>query len=205
MAKSIRLVIPDSGVLISFAESDLLDLLTVFHPHVDLVITDVVEYEVTHRIDIENAQRIRAFLSKNEGRIQVDTTSFASQLKLIREGAKFDLPNDAGEMSIYSYVNTTRKSNPGEATLILFEDDWFIENAVRPGNVHLLSTRAFLDGLEALEPKFSSAAALREILKRRPTVQAAKVDEVASKVADGSEWATAVNVAAAAKVGRRLR
>ena len=70
MAKSIRLVVPDSGVLISFAESDLLDLLTVFHPHVDLVITDVVEYEVTHRIDIENAQRIRAFLSKNEGRIR---------------------------------------------------------------------------------------------------------------------------------------
>jgi hypothetical protein len=156
MAKSIRLVIPDSGVLISLAQGGLLDLLTVF-----------VEYEVTRRIDIEDAQLIRAFLSKNAARIQVDATSFAPLLRTIRDHPEIQLPDDVGELSIYSYINTTRTSNTGEATLILFEDDWFIRNAVRPGNAHLLSTRAFRDGLERLAPEFSSAHAVNEMKRTR--------------------------------------
>jgi len=205
MAKSIRLVIPDSGVLISLAQGGLLDLLTEFHAHIQVVITDVVEYEVTRRIDIEDAQLIRAFLSKNAARIQVDATSFAPLLRTIREHPEIQLPDDVGELSIYSYINTTRQSNPGEATLILFEDDWFIRNAVRPGNAHLLSTRAFLDGLERIAPEFSSTHALNEILKRRPTFQIAQLDDSASKIPGGTEWRPAVNVAAVVKVGRRHR
>ena len=205
MAKSIRLVIPDSGVLISLAQGGLLDLLTVFHQNVQVVITDVVEYEVTHRIDIDDARSIRAFLTKNADRVQVDETSFASLLKSLRDHPDIELPVDAGELSIYSYVTTTKESNPGEATLILFEDDWFIRNAVRPGNVHLLSTRAFLDGLERIAPEFASSAALNEILRRRPTIQPAKVDKSAPKITEGTEWESSVSRSAVAKIGRRIR
>jgi hypothetical protein len=205
MARSIRLVIPDSGVLISLAQGDLLDLLTVFHAHIQIVITDVVEYEVRRRIDIEDAQLIRAFLSRNAARIQVEATSFGPLLRTIRDHPEIQLPDDVGELSIYSYINTTRKSNPGEATLILFEDDWFIRNAVRPGNAYLLSTHAFLDGLERIAPEFSSTHALNEILKRRPAFQFARLDDSASKIPGGTEWQPAVDVAAIAKVGRRRR
>ena len=107
MARTIRLVIPDSGVLISLAQGGLLDLLTVFHAHIQIVITDVVEYEVTRRIDIEDAQLIRAFLSKNAARIQVDATSFAPLLRTIRDHPEIQLPDDVGELSIYSYAESS--------------------------------------------------------------------------------------------------
>lgn len=205
MAETIRLVIPDSGVLISLAQGDLLDVLLLFHRDIQIVITDVVEYEITRRIDFDDARVIRAFLSRNQSRIQVDETSFAPILAAIRSGSSFQLPEDMGELSIYSYVNSIKTSNPGEATLILFEDDWFLRNAVRPGNAHLLSTRAFLDGLERIAPTFSSAHALNAILKRRPTLQAAEIDQPAPKIPGGSEWEPAVEATAVARAGRRLR
>lgn len=183
----------------------MLDLLTVFHRDIRIVITDVVEYEVTHRTDMEDANIIRAFLSRNEARVQVDETSFAGLLKTIRIHPDIELPSDAGELSIYSYVSTVKVSNPGEATLVLFEDDWFLRNHVRPGNVHLLSTRAFLDGLERLAPEFPAESALRRILRRRPTLQAAIVDESASKIADGTQWGSSVDREKVKKVGKRLR
>ena len=63
MAKRIRIVIPDAGVLISLAAGGLLDLMMTFRPGVQVVITDVVEYEVTRRTDTANAMTIRSFVA----------------------------------------------------------------------------------------------------------------------------------------------
>lgn len=166
MAKVVRVVIPDAGVLISLAQSSLLDLLGVFKPEVRIVITDIVEFEVTHRTDLDDATAIRAFLTRHQHRVQVDATSFAELLKEVRSNPQLKLPADAGEMSVYSYVRTNVVAPPGEATLILFEDDWFIDHDVRPGNVHLLSTRAFIAGLERLAPEFPADSVVKAAGKR---------------------------------------
>jgi hypothetical protein len=144
VARIVRVVIPDAGVLVSLAQGNLLELLVLFKPEVRIVITDIVEYEVTHRTDLDDANTIRDFLARYQDRIQVDATTFAELLTQIRSNPQLRLPPDAGEMSVYSYVRTKVVAPPGEATLILFEDDWFIDHDVRPGNVHLVSTRAFI-------------------------------------------------------------
>jgi hypothetical protein len=205
VAKVVRVVIPDSGVLISLAQSNLLELLVLFKPGVRIVITDIVEYEVTHRTDLDDANAIRDFLTRYQNRIQVDATTFADLLKQIRSNPQLKLPSDAGEMSVYSYVRTKVVAPPGEATLILFEDDWFVDHDIRPGNVHLLSTRAFIAGLERIAAEFPADNVLRRMLAVRPFMQRALVDEPARKVKGGTAWESAVDIKAVKTAGKRIR
>ena len=167
--KAIRLVIPDSGVLISLAQGGLLDLLVALRSHVSIVLTDVVEYEVTKRVDFEDTRVIRAFLAKNQRRVQIDATSFGRLQDSIRRHPDLQLPEDAGELFIYSYINSVAGPHPGTATLVLFEDDWFMSHSfVRRGSTHVVSTIAFLEGLRRLVPESFRAAALRRITTGRP-------------------------------------
>jgi hypothetical protein len=163
-----------------------------------------VEFEVTRRLDMEDARVIRQFLTRHQSRLRIEPTGFARLLAKVRQSSEDILPPNIGELSIYGYVQSPEFESPGAPTLVLFEDDFFINNAVsvRPGNVHLLSTRAFIKGLENLSPKFSAHSALRRILKHRPTMQAAMTDEPAPKIHGGSTWTAAVKVA---RVGKRLR
>jgi hypothetical protein len=205
VAKVVRVVIPDAGVLISLAQGNLLDLLILFKPEIRIVITDIVEFEVTHRTDLDDATAIRDFLTRNQSRVQVDATSFADLLGQIRSNPHLKLPADAGEMSVYSYVRTSVVAPPGEATLILFEDDWFVDHDVRPGNVHLLSTRAFIAGLERLSPEFPADGVLRRMLAARPFLQRAVVDEPARKLKGGTAREAVIDKQAVKAAGKRIR
>lgn len=49
--KTIQVVLPDAGPLISLALGNALDLLLLASNDVRLVLTDVVEFETTHRTD----------------------------------------------------------------------------------------------------------------------------------------------------------
>jgi hypothetical protein len=76
--------------------------------------------------------------------------------------------------------------------LVIVEDDWFAENAFAvPGNVHLLSTSAWLDGLEQLKLIESAAAIRIRIQEARPHFRAGfLLDKEATKIAGGTEWAS---------------
>lgn len=172
VAKVIRVVIPDAGVLISLARGGLIELLISFHDNVRVYITDVVEYEVTNAPNIADAQALRSFLTARASRIQIEATGFAEMLKLVRAG-KLEMPRGLGENSIYGYVNAMKPPSPGEPTLVIFEDSWFISNAaaVRPGNIHLLSTRGFLKGIQKLIPSFDAERAIAGIVRHRGPIQ----------------------------------
>lgn len=168
----IQLVIPDSGVLISLAHGDLLDVLFSFTDDVRLEITDVVEFEVTRKSDLFDAKRINAFLSKHAGRIKVAETSFHDFLDPNKK-----LPANIGEVSIYGYINDIRRHEPGIPTLIIFEDKWFVDNQYnRPRNTHLISLTAFLKFLENVVPSFSFDEAMNRIRHTRPTAAATEID-----------------------------
>ena len=74
--------------------------------------------------------------------------------------------------------------------LVIIEDDWFSANSFSvPGNVHLLSTSAWLDGLEALGQIPSAAAVRAQILAARPNFRADFLADIeAEKIQDGTEW-----------------
>ena len=179
----IRLVIPDSGVLISLAHGDLLDALFSFSDDVRLTVTDVVQYEATLRTDLSDAGRIKEFLKTNAARIKVDTTGFHKLIEQAIKNPAIELPKNIGEISIYGYVNDIRQHEPGVPVLVLFEDEWFIKNQyTRPRNTHLLSLAAFLKFLEKAIPGFSFDVAMDRIRNTRPGVNAIENGIPASSV-----------------------
>lgn len=208
---TVEVVIPDAGPLISLAMADALDVLLVFNEGVRIVITDFVEFEVTrYRDQRADAQRICDFITRNAGRIEIQQTLYGKAMKemfALRE--RFDedpafrtamqamnvqsptLPKDVGELSIVSYVNSLITYPPGTPVLILAEDDFFLHSgAANPGNAHVLSTRAFLETLQALGKVPSAKAIWQRILTHRPLVNKAAVDRRAGKLATG--WRDAV-------------
>ena len=196
--KPIRIILPDAGPLISLAIGNALDLLLLASDDVRLVLTDVVQYEATHRSDrYADAVAIQDFLRKQAHRLEVLPTTIGTlALHDLRQkalaGQPADLPKDLGELSITNFVISLRTVNPGDPTLVIIEDDWFASHSFAvPGNVHLVSTSAWLDGLEALGRIPSAAAVRAQIQAARPNFRADfLLDMEAEKMLEGMEWRT---------------
>ena len=194
--RPIRIVLPDAGPLISLALGNALDLLLLAADDVRLVVTDVVEFEATHRSDqYADAVIIRKFLREHAQRVEVlpttiGTLALGDLRRRALAGEQVRLSKDLGELSITNFVISLRTVNPGDPMLVIIEDDWFSANSFSvPGNVHLLSTSAWLDGLEALGQIPSAAAVRAQILAARPNFRADfLVDIEAEKIQDGTEW-----------------
>ncbi|MBV8035790.1 hypothetical protein [Roseateles sp.] len=208
MSSRIRIVLPDTGPLISLAHGQALELLLAFKADVRIVLTDVVEYEATHRAaDLPDANAIRQFLHEQAHRIEVLPTTIGSLAladlrRLEQAGLPAALSKDIGELSITNFVMSLRTVNPGDPTLVLVEDDWFATNAYAvPGNVHLLSTSAWLDGLEQQGLIRSAAEVRTQIQANRPHFRADfKLDQAAEKNPKGSDWRGALRSDALATV-----
>ncbi len=193
---AIRIALPDSGPLISLACADALGLLLSFQDDVRIVLTDVVDFEVTHRSDdLPDARAIKQFIGDNRDRIEVIATTVGSlaleDVKRKQESGQLALlPRDIGELSITSFVIAMRTVNPGTPTLVIIEDDWFESNTYAlPGNIHLLSTSAWLDGLEQMKVIESAANLRARIQAVRPNFRAEYLlDQEAMKVVEGTAW-----------------
>ncbi len=194
--RPIRIVLPDAGPMISLALGNALDLLLLAADDVRLVVTDIVEFEATHRSDrYADAVIIREFLREHAQRVEVMPTTIGTlALEDLRRralaGEQVRLSKDLGELSITNFVISLRTVNPGDPMLVIIEDDWFSANSFSvPGNVHLVSTSAWLDGLEELGQIPSAAAVRAQIQLARPNFRADfLVDVEAEKIQEGTEW-----------------
>lgn len=191
----IRIVLPDTGPLISLALGNALDLLLLASDDVRLVLTDVVEFEATNRSDpYADAVVIKKFLQDHAPRLEVlpttiGTLALADLKRRALAGEQVSLAKDIGELSITNFVISLQTVNPGDPMLVVIKDDWFAASAFTvPGNIHLLSTSAWLDGLEALG-KIPSAAAVRaKIQAARPNFRADfLLDHEADKIQEGTD------------------
>jgi hypothetical protein len=192
---AIRIFIPDAGPLISLAVAGELDLLLAVSEDVRIAVTDVVHWEVTHRgTEKTDAVAIAEFIEKNLHRIDVVATT-VGQLALGDLKRRMDagepprLSKDLGELSISNAIISMRMANPGEPTLVLVEDDWFSAHLRTEGNVHLLSTSSWLEGLQVLGVIASAADVRARILRGRPHFRADYLeDSPAGKIDGGTEW-----------------
>lgn len=208
--RPIEIAIPDAGPLITLAVGGALKLLLVAHDEVEIVLTDYVKFEVTALPNrYMDAGVIKDFLEQNKTRVKVEPTGYGKlAIPAIRGklrkgvGPKEAFPEDGGEHSIMSFIRATKDRNPGKPTLVLIEDAWFEENAYAvPGNVHLLSTMAFLKGLESIKKIASAEAVKRQILAAgRNFMRTTKLpggkkittdfilDKPAAKIPGGTAW-----------------
>jgi hypothetical protein len=194
--KRITIAIADAGPLISLAMGDALDVLLLARPGVQLVVTDIVHFEVTALAhQYADGVQIAEFLDKNKDRVQIAETTIgrlalpAMRLQL-DSGERIQWGDDFGELSISGFVKAARTFNPGAPTLVLLEDDWFEENVYAlPGNIHLVSTSSFLNGLER-HGLIKSAKAIKDlILSRRPGFRVDHLlDREAGKIPEGTTW-----------------
>lgn len=208
---TIRIVIPDTGPLISLAKADALDALLTFEESIRIVITDYVEFEATRNRDkYADAAAICVFLAANAGRIEIQQTIFGQMVKqsaLIRDRyeespvfrkqmeeqgiAPPEIPPDSGELSIVSFANSLIDSPPGTPIMILAEDDFFLRsNSTAPGNAHIVSTRAFLETLEKIGHIPSAESIWKSVIQARPAADKV-VDRQATKIK--TEWQSALD------------
>jgi hypothetical protein len=137
----IKIVISDSGPLISLANANALDLLLNFEPGVEVVVTDIVYLETTSGRDVhKDAEKIYQFLSQNSGHITIQGTGYGQLLlDKIKSDPNYRLPPDAGEMSIMSY-----DINSDDPAIVLFEDKWFLDPKRLKASSNIVSTCAFV-------------------------------------------------------------
>ena len=184
----VRLVVPDTGILISLAHGNLLDVLLNFAEKVDLVITDVVEFESTRKADMFDAERIKDFFKQNSKRISVEPTSFHDYIEGVKKNPDTPRIPNIGELSIYGFINEIRNEIPGIPTLVLFEDNWFKKNqAYRPTSTHLVSLVVFLKYAEQVIPDFSFDEAINKIKNTRPDVNLVDFDSPGLNDSEGVE------------------
>ena len=220
MVEKVRIVLPDTGPLITLAHANALEVLLAFDAaQVQLVVTDMVEFEATrHRSTREDAQRIADFVEKHAGRIAIEKTAFGqmaisaarlyeryAQSQQLRDfysasnmPAPAPLAPNSGELSINSYVTELIGQPPGPPCLIIAEDDFFLRSTpgALPGNAHIISTATLLAKLEELNPKVKA----RDILDAAKHYKGrdpnrAEVDSPAAKIKGGSTWQATVNAA----------
>lgn len=220
MSAPIKIVLPDTGPLITLAHADALDALLVFDPdRVQLVVTDMVEFEATRRRSThEDAQRIADFIARHAGRFVIEQTAFgkmaiaavqtyeryaeSQQVREFYAAARMSppapLPPNSGELSINSYVTELIGQPPGPPCLVIAEDDFFLRSApgALPGNAHIISTATLLAEIEKLDPKVKAKhilEAARQYGGRDPN--RAKIDARAAKIKGGSRWTDTLNPA----------
>ena len=172
MAKAINVVIPDTGSLISLAKGGHLDLLILFRPEVRILIADVVAHEVTRFADkYPDAAVISRFIAENAPRVQVEKTELGATLiaamqlwdtyqsaspekKSILENAAGlkpeNPPRNGGEAAILGLAREMSYAHKENVILVLSEGRRFLSAAIGLIQTHVLSTRAFLEGLSRL-------------------------------------------------------
>jgi hypothetical protein len=212
MIRTINIVIPDAGPLISLAKSGHLDLLLLFKPEIPILIADAVAHEVTRfAAKYPDAAVIARFIAENAPRVQVEKTELGATLiaamqlwdtyqnaspekKAILENAAGlkpeNPPRNGGEAAILGLAREMTFAHKENILLVLSEDRRFLSAAIGLTQTHVLSTRAFIEGLGSLG-KISLDEVWSDIVTHRAGINSDSVDEPAT---DGeSKWHSSIS------------
>lgn len=149
MNRRVVLLVPDAGPLISLAKAGRLDLLLA--PGLPVVVADQVVFEATRDVRHEDARRIAVFLRAHPDAVIRFKTAVGEAAAARRAAGETGRQKGQGEAAVAELLarldEITRA--PDDPVLLLYEDsDIATKGFVLPGNVHLISTKAFLVGLE---------------------------------------------------------
>ena len=162
------LLIPDASPLNSLWVIDRLDLL--LHLDMPIVMVDAVYAELTSDLDFQKDRDMKAFVETHSPPFIIEETLlWADEQRRRKEGGK--RLDNIGELAMMEFANDTNRIQKytnfdNDPLLILFEDRSLIVVGNRP-NIHLLSTVAFLRGMERQGFVHSASDLIEEM--QRPT------------------------------------
>ncbi|MBY0337738.1 MAG: hypothetical protein K2X11_14065 [Acetobacteraceae bacterium] len=143
-----RLLVLDTGPLITLAAADSLDYL--LYPGLPVVLPDAVLFEATNDASRLGAQAVLEWVQKHEGPVRtVSTHALFDHLQLLSAGQESRQKN-LGERAAIEVINEATELAPNERVLLLSEDD----RALRAGGATAfdrfipLTTLDFLTELE---------------------------------------------------------
>jgi len=149
LIRRVVLLIPDAGPLISLAKADRLGLLLVLG--LPVIVPDQVLFEATRDTRHEDARRIATFARAHPDAVLEFRTAVGEAAAGRRAAGETGRQKGQGEAAIAELLARLDEitQEPDDPVLLLYEDsDIATRRFVLPGNVHLLSTKAFLIGLE---------------------------------------------------------
>jgi hypothetical protein len=145
-----KLIVPDTGPLITLAAADSLDYL--LYPAVPVYVPDAVLYEATVRSDALGAQSIAEWVQHHSQQVfPLVTRAFSDYLAALEAGLR--APRDLGERAAVEAIRHTLVLAPHERAVFVTEDDrlltgtYVVLEADRDRMISI-TTRDFLEGLE---------------------------------------------------------
>ena len=148
-----KLIVPDTGPLITLAAADSLDYL--LYPNVPVYVPDAVLYEATVKSDALGAQSIAGWVQKNSEHVHPLMTQVFTDY-LVRVGAGEKPPRDLGERSAIEAIRYGLVLGVHDRAVFITEDDrlltgTFIILGEDRDRMIPITTRDFLEGLESAQ------------------------------------------------------
>ena len=145
-----KLIVPDTGPLITLAAADSLDYL--LYPAVPVYVPDAVLYEATVNSDALGAQSIAEWVQRHSQQVYpLVTQVFTDHLAML--GAGLRPPRDLGKRAAIEAIRHTLVLAKEERAIFVTEDDRLLTGTyvvldVDRERMISITTRDFLEGLE---------------------------------------------------------
>jgi hypothetical protein len=149
---SAKLIVTDTGPLITLAAADALDYL--LYPGVAVYVPDAVLYEATVNCRLLGAGSIAAWVQEHVDDVRLIVTETFANFQVLRERDPAARQRDLGEQAALEAIRYGLKLSSDERAVLITEDDRVIRGSViilaeDRERLIPITTRDFLVGLEA--------------------------------------------------------
>lgn len=166
MVHAVTLVVPDAGPLISLSMADRLDLFEAFA--IPIATLDVVKAECLHK-NWPGRERLERWFERNANRVEIIEspllTAYLAAVDKELTNKDASASRGLGDAAITWFVANAPFLRPPRTTLLVLTEDAAFGDSRLGRDVHVLSTRAFLQTLENLDIIESARTILDEIEK----------------------------------------
>lgn len=202
---SVDLIIPDSGPLISLAHADRLDLLNVFERPV--AILDVVKIECLRKEDSPDHVRLKTWFETAANRYRLVESPFAplfqSALATTGTVGAWRATRGLGDAAIAWLLRNLREIAADGAMALVLTEDRDLTLDLADISAHLLSTRAWLAGLQRAKVIESADAVIAAMALHGRGLSSLLIDRDVVRHGERSNWEE--EVAAAVKAAKDNR
>jgi len=187
----VNLIIPDAGPLISLAHAGRLDLVDVFNR--PLAVIDVVKIECLKKPDSPDHPAMKTWFENNSNAIRIiDTPMRSIYEQALQDEISGKNPRATRGLGDAAYgwllPNIDLVAERGAVPLVLTEDKNLSITLADHQVAHILSTRAWLAGLENAGVIESAAEIIAEIGRHGRNLSSLQVDRPAELDEDQTDW-----------------
>lgn len=191
MSRSVDIIIPDSGPIISLAHADRLDLIDVFTRPVQVM--DVVKLECLRKPESPDHQRLQDWFQRKDNSVEIVTTplidAYQKALEQERSGSNPKATRGLGDATLaWALQNIENFARVDATPLVLVEDRTLSASLARLNKAHVLSTRSWLAALEEAGHIASAREVIAEINQHGRSLSSLSIDKPVSRDETDSSW-----------------